>query len=169
MQALTRGSKLAAWILLTAIGLTLAGCAQLKPRVAAQASADLWTGRLSLQIQTDPPQNVYAGFELRGNPVQGELHLNTPLGNTVVAAHWSPGQASLRSGGKTSSFRSIDELLAGATGAALPASALFDWLAGKNTASNGWVADLTQQAAGRISARRSEPAPLTELRIVLDQ
>ena len=94
--------------------------------------------------------------------------LNSPLGNTVLAARWSPEQATLYSGSETRSYASIDALIEQSTGAALPVAALFDWLAGKNTQSNGWAADLTRQPEGRIQARRLQPLPQTELRIVLD-
>lgn len=151
------------WLTLAAV-LLVSACAQL-PRSSPRPS-DVWTGRLSLIIQTEPPQSFYAGFELRGNASQGELDLNSPLGNTVVAARWAPGQASLESGGKTQQFASIDELIARATGSAVPVAGLFDWLAGKNTALNGWAADLSEHAAGRINAKRNSPAPASELRIV---
>ncbi len=153
----------AAWLLTAA--LLASGCAQLLPPDAPRA-ADTWSGRLSLQVKTDPPQSFYAGFELRGNASQGELNLNSPLGNTVVAARWTPGHASLISGGQTQQFASVDELVARTTGSAVPVAGLFDWLAGKNTALNGWVADLSQHAEGRISAQRSTPAPASELRLV---
>ena len=55
------------------------------------------------------------------------------------------------------------------TGAAIPIAALFDWLKGENTRLNGWSADLSGLDTGRIVATRTEPAPQTRLRIVLDQ
>ncbi len=94
--------------------------------------------------------------------------LNSPLGNTVLAARWSQQQATLYSGSETRHYTSIDALIEQSTGAALPIAALFDWLAGKDTQSNGWTADLTRQPEGRIQARRIVPLPQSELRIVLD-
>ncbi len=88
--------------------------------------------------------------------------------NTVLAARWSQAQATLYSGSETRNFASIDALIEQSTGAALPVAALFDWLVGKDTPSNGWTADLTRQAEGYIHARRLNPSPQTELRIVLD-
>ena len=146
----------------------LSGCVQM-PRAPADAlSAERWSGRLSLQVQSEPPQSFSGGFEIKGNPLQGELMLNSPLGNTVLAARWSPQQATLYAGSETRNYVSIDALIEQSTGAALPVAALFDWLTGKDTPSNGWTADLTRQHEGRIQARRLQPQPQTELRIVLD-
>jgi outer membrane lipoprotein LolB len=148
--------------------LWLAGCVQLPRATIDTAAADIWSGRLSLQVQSDPPQSFSGGFEIKGSPSQGELRLNSPLGNTVLAARWSPAQATLYSGRETRHYVSMDALIEASTGAALPVAALFDWLVGKNTQSNGWTADLTRQADGHIQARRTHPLPQSELRIVLD-
>jgi outer membrane lipoprotein LolB len=75
----------------------------------------------------------------------------------------------LESGNQRTRFSSVDALLAQATGTAVPLHALFDWLAGKNTSLDGWTADLDQRSLGRINAKRVQPAPQTDLRIVLDQ
>ena len=148
--------------------LTLGGCVQL-PRTATDgAPTNSWSGRLSLQVQSEPPQSFSGGFEIKGNPSQGELRLNSPLGNTVLAARWSPTQATLYSGSESRNYMSIDALIEQSTGAALPVAALFDWLDGKDTQSNGWTADLTRQPEGRINASRINPRPQSELRIVLD-
>jgi outer membrane lipoprotein LolB len=150
----------------------LSGCAQL-PRSAPleQLGADrtYWTGRMSLQVQSEPPQAFSAGFELQGSPTRGELKLNSPLGTVLGLARWAPGQASLVSGNQTREFASVDALIESATGAALPLGALFDWLSGKDTRLNGWVADLSRHPDGRIAARRLQPQPESELRVVLDQ
>lgn len=148
--------------------LSLSGCVQMPRAPTDSLSADRWSGRLSLQVQSEPPQSFSGGFEIKGNPLQGELMLNSPLGNTVLAARWSPKQATLYSGSEARSYASIDALIEQSTGAALPVGALFDWLAGKDTQSNGWTANLSRQSEGRIEARRLQPLPQTELRIVLD-
>lgn len=148
--------------------LWLAGCVQLPRAAVDPAVPDIWSGRLSLQVQSEPPQSFSGGFEIKGGPRQGELRLNSPLGNTLLAARWSAAQATLYAGSETSHFASIDALIEQTTGAALPVAALFDWLVGKNTQSNGWTADLTRQAEGHIHARRINPLPQSELRIVLD-
>jgi outer membrane lipoprotein LolB len=82
---------------------------------------------------------------------------------------WTPTEAVLEENGSIKRFASTDALLAQTTGAAVPASALFDWLDGKNTPAAGWTADLSQQANGRITAKRTAPAPPADLRIVLDK
>jgi outer membrane lipoprotein LolB len=157
------------FVSLACVGLMgLTGCVQL-PRAPIETTAtDIWTGRLSLQVQSEPPQSFSGGFEIKGSPNLGELRLNSPLGNTVLAARWSPAQATLYSGSETRHYVSIDALIEQSTGAALPVAALFDWLVGKETQSNGWTADLTRQPEGHIYARRSNPLPQSELRIVLD-
>ena len=146
----------------------IAGCAQL-PRATDPNDVEIssWTGRISLQVQSEPPQAFFAGFELRGSAEQGELVLNSPLGNSLALLRWSAEEAILDSGNQIQRFASVGELIEKATGAALPVPALFDWLRGKNTAADGWTADLTQQAEGRISASRTVPQPRADLRVVL--
>ncbi len=159
--------------LLSAIFL-IAGCAQ-KQGVTTindtqnEGKPSFWAGRISLQIQSEPAQAFFAGFELKGQAENGELTLTSPLGSILGIMRWSPGEATLMQGGSIRRFASTDELLAQATGAAVPVSALFDWLGGKNTSTPGWLADLSQQANGRIMAKRVSPAPLADLRIVLDK
>ena len=146
----------------------IAGCAQ-PPRAAGQNDAEIssWTGRISLQVQSEPAQAFFAGFELKGSAAQGELVLNSPLGNSLAVLRWSAEEAVLDSGNQIQRFASVGELIEKATGAALPVPALFDWLRGKNTAADGWTADLTQQGEGRISASRTAPQPRADLRVVL--
>jgi outer membrane lipoprotein LolB len=149
----------------------IAGCAQL-PRAAAQdgLKGEFWTGRISLLVQSEPPQSFSASFELKGRAERGELSLISPLGNVLGVLRWSPGEAMLDSGnGNVQRFVSVDELMAQATGAAVPLDALFAWLQGDNAAASGWSADLSRQKEGRISAKRTAPAPQADLRVVLDQ
>ena len=127
-----------------------------------------WAGRIGLQVQSEPPQAFFAGFELKGQANSGELTLISPLGSIAGIVRWSPFEALLEQGSNTRRFASSDELLAHITGAAIPMSALFDWLAGIDTPPPGWVADLSKQPDGRISARRINPAPAADLRIVLN-
>ncbi|EJL90467.1 outer membrane lipoprotein involved in outer membrane biogenesis [Polaromonas sp. CF318] len=151
--------------------LFLAGCAQ-TPRATAQDGLknEFWTGRISLQVQSEPVQSFSASFELRGGPERGELSLVSPLGNVLGVLRWASGEALLDSGnGKVQRFASVDELMAQATGAAVPLGALFAWLRGDNAAASGWSADLSRYQDGRISAKRSQPAPQADLRVVLDQ
>ena len=148
----------------------IAGCAH-QPGAGApnDSKTSTWSGRISLQVQSEPVQAFFAGFELRGSPTQGELVLNSPLGTSLAVLRWAPGEAVLDSGGQVQRFESVDALVEKATGAAVPLPALFDWLDGKNTALDGWTADLSQQAEGRIAASRTVPQPRADLRIVLAQ
>jgi outer membrane lipoprotein LolB len=146
----------------------LAGCVQLPPAPDLGADRQAWSGRLSLQVQSEPPQAFSASFELKGSPRQGELRLSSPLGNTLLAARWSSAEALLYMGNEIRRFRSIDELIEQSTGAPLPVSALFAWLNGNEGKATGWQVDLTRQPEGRISARQTAPQ-LSDLRIILDR
>ena len=128
-----------------------------------------WSGRIGLQIQSQPPQAFFARFELNGDAGRGELMLTNPIGSVVGLMRWSPSEATLVSGQNVKRYVTLDALLEDATGAAIPIAALFDWLAGKNTAMNGWTANLAQRGDGKITAARSNPAPQIDLRIVLDR
>ena len=98
---------------------------------------------MSLQVRSDPPQSF--------------------------SARWNAAEAVLKSGQDARLFRSMEELLAQATGAALPLPALFDWLIGINTPVPGWLTDLSGLAEGRLVARRQTPVPAVDLRIALDR
>lgn len=127
-------------------------------------------GRISLQIQSEPAQSFSASFELKGRAERGELTLISPLGNVLGILRWSPLEATLDSGSQqVQRFSSVDALMAQATGAAVPLSALFAWLQGDNANVSGWSADLSRHSEGRILAKRSQPAPQAELRVILDQ
>ena len=156
--------------LLACTMLLVAGCAQ--PARAPQAddvSMGVWRGRLAVQVEDNPSQSFSAGFELKGRPEAGELMLYNPFGGTVAALSWAPGSATLRSASEVRQFESIDALVTGATGTAIPVASLFDWLSGNNTAVNGWEADLSQLAQGRLHARRAAPRPVADLRVALDK
>jgi outer membrane lipoprotein LolB len=131
--------------------------------------ATFWAGRISLTVASEPPQAFFAGFELKGRADSGELTLISPLGSILGIMRWSPTEAVLEQSGTIKRFASTNELLLQTTGAAVPVSALFDWLAGNNTPTPGWTPDLSQQPNGRISAKRTDPAPQADLRIVLDK
>jgi outer membrane lipoprotein LolB len=149
----------------------VAGCAHpISATALNESKKELWTGRISLHVKSEPEQSFSAGFELKGKPERGELTLISPLGNVLGVLRWSPGKAELDSGNqKIQRFDSVDALMAQATGAAVPLSALFAWLQGDNANVSGWSADLSRQSEGRISAKRSQPTPQTDLRVVLDQ
>ena len=163
-----RCARLAGWLLLAT--LVLAGCALPKvPAAGASPTDGPWSGRLALRVDSDPVRTLAGGFELSGNAQSGELRLLTPLGSTVSSLSWTPASAHLRSQGEVRSFASLDELSRELTGAELPVAALFQWLAGQDAASAGWQADLSQLDSGRLTARRTDPAPAAELRLVLDR
>lgn len=148
----------------------IAGCAQATRTTSLNDTKNgVFSGRISLQVQTDPPQSFFAAFELKGKPDQGELRLVSPIGSVIGVIRWSPSEAQLQSGSDIRSFASVDALLAQTTGAAIPVTALFAWLEGNDISQYGWTADLSQHASGRINARRTDPQPQADLRILLDQ
>lgn len=153
------------WVALLATVALLTACAT--PQRAVQPGDELWSGRLAMSVQSDPPQSVSAGFELRGTPDAGELQLTSPLGTSIATVMWAPGSAELRQGGQVTRRGSLDELTAELSGTPVPVSALFGWLRGRATDVPGWQADLTRQPEGRITARRISPAPTAELRVVV--
>lgn len=149
---------------LLAVPLALVACAT--PPGSSPAGSNVWSGRLALRVDSDPPQSFSAGFDLRGTPEAGELLLNSPLGNTVAQVNWSPAGAELRQGGQVQRRASLDELTTELGGTALPVAALFAWLRGESPSAAGWTADLSQQGLGRITARRESPLPTAELRLL---
>jgi outer membrane lipoprotein LolB len=162
-------ARCARWLFAFAVVLT-AGCAA-PPRTdgPTDTANGPWSGRLALQVEDNQSQSFSAGFELKGSPRAGELALFTPIGGTLAVLAWTPESAMLRSDGKTRNFESVEALVANATGAAIPVAALFDWLRGINTPVAGWQADLSLLGQGRLRARRLEPAPQADLRVVLDR
>ncbi len=124
---------------------------------------------MSLQVESDPPQSLAAVFDLKGSAAEGQLSLSTPLGNTLAQLAWSAGRATLRTPRETREYPSVDALLAEVTGTQIPVAALFDWLSGKPAVVDGWQADLSQHADGRLRARRSAPAPVADLRLAFER
>lgn len=129
---------------------------------------------MSLQVQGTPDggaaQSFSASFELNGEPDRGMLTLISPLGNVLGVLRWAPGEAALDPGnGKLQRFPSVEAFLAQNTGAAVPMTALFGWLRGIDTPVPGWTADLSRHADGKIAARRDQPTPQADLRLVIDQ
>ncbi len=136
-----------------------------------------YQGRLSLRIASDPPQSLYAGFALNGDAQTGDLALNSPLGNSLAQMSWTPQSAVLKAKNETKEFPSASTLIAAVTGTQIPLSALFDWIAGKNTPAEGWEIDLSgmnlasssDETAQRLVAKRLSPLPTAELRIAIDK
>jgi outer membrane lipoprotein LolB len=163
----------AAWLALA----TLAACATLEPG----AEQPMFSGRLSLQVQAQPPRAESAHFELSGGAQRGRLALSTPLGTRIGEARWMPGEALLvAAGGHETRYDDMDALTRALLGEALPVAALFDWLAGRpwpgapaqplsaaGFAQLGWRIDLAEADAGRMVARR-DAAPAATLRVQLD-
>ncbi len=130
-----------------------------------------WRGRLAVSIETDLPaaRSFSASFELAGDASVGEMTLFTPLGNTVAVLSWNTQSATMRANGDIQYFSSLSELITRAIGTELPVAALFSWLAGDSIVATGWHADLSQYAKGRIVAKRTNPGPPAELRLVLER
>ena len=126
-------------------------------------------GRLALTVHTEPVQSVAAGFDLRGSPDAGSLLLTSPLGNAVARVVWTETDAEWRQGDRVIKKRNLEELTTELGGTALPVAALFAWLNGTALETDGWQADLSRHADGRITARRTHPLPSAELRLVLQQ
>ncbi len=134
----------------------------------AEAPPQTWSGRLSLVVQSQPPQQMSAGFELQGMPKNGQLHFFTPLGTNLASLQWTTQGAQLLQGSQSQHFESLDALSEQLTGASLPIAELFDWLQGIHTQALGWEADLSQVSEGTLSAKRTNPMPAVVLRIKLD-
>lgn len=150
--------------------LFIAGCAApTRANISNPSEVPFWHGRLAVRVESDQPQSFAAEFELTGNAQAGELTLYTPIGGTAAALSWSAQTALMRTHGEVRYFESLDALIKQAVGTEIPVPALFAWLAGDNMAVAGWSADLSQHANGRITARRTQPAPLAELRLVLEK
>ena len=148
--------------------IALAGCAT-PPSSPVVSDTGPWSGRLSLTVETQPPQRFYAGFTLEGNASAGALTLTSPLGNTLAALRWQPGRAELIQGnGQAQTYASLDSLTARVTGAPIPVRALFGWLHGQNQAISGWQADLSALGQGRLTAQRFSPAPAVQLHMAVD-
>lgn len=147
---------------------SIAGCATNQREKSHDVAGSTWSGRLSLQVEEDPPKNFSAAFELQGSAAEGTLMLYTPLGGVLAVLRWSPERASLNTGNQVRDFPSAQTMVEQVTGTRLALPALFDWLAGKNSAFEGWQVDLSKHAAGKIAAQRTWPLPAARLRIVLD-
>jgi outer membrane lipoprotein LolB len=165
------------------VAIALAGCAT-SPRLPTDADAgtDALSGRLTVQIASDPPQRLSASFELGGDAVRGQLALSGPVGVQLARASWQPGEAILETADGRWRKPDMTALAVAALGEAIPVPALFDWLRGRpwpgadsrplaqaadGFEQLGWRIDLKQFAKGQIVARRDEP-PVVTLRVVLE-
>jgi outer membrane lipoprotein LolB len=156
------GLSLGGWGLLA-----LTGCATQRPTPTDPAA--FWSGRLALQLQSNPPQNWSTSFELQGSAKQGQMLLLSPIGTTLARLSWTPQSAQLEQGQDQTESTSLQSLSQRLTGTHLPIAALFDWLAGQATPESGWQVDLSAYPQGRLTARRNTPEPEALLRIVFDR
>lgn len=165
MRARTRVALAAALF----VSLLITGCA-LPPKKfgAYPQEASTWRGRLAVRVETAEPQSFSAAFELTGSAAAGEMTLFNPLGGTAAVLAWDAQTAIMRVNGDVQHHPSLDALISRAIGTKIPVDALFSWLAGELASADGWNPDLSQRARGRITAKRTSPAPPVELRLVLD-
>jgi outer membrane lipoprotein LolB len=152
---------------LLCLALGLPACAT-RPSPTRSTDEQLWSGRLALNIASEPAQSLSGGFELRAQAQSGELKLLSPLGNQMAQLDWAPGLAKLDLGGKIYQQSSLDELLIQLTGSALPLLAMIDWLQAKPVQVPGWVADLSQMRNGRLHIQSEGQQPSVQLRLVLE-
>lgn len=167
---MTATTVVSRWSALCAVLLALSGCASppRTPDALTQAAAEhLWTGRMSLHIESEPPQHFSGSFELSGLPDAGALKLLTPFGQTWAIAEWDTSSARLLRGDDTYVYADTDSLTRELTGTPLPLATLFDWLQGKDTALTGWSVDFSQYPQGKLTAHRQQPLPPAHLRLVI--
>jgi outer membrane lipoprotein LolB len=170
MMPMRHGRRRRQWLALGCasllLPLLLTGCAA--PRAPITEGVAAWNGRLALSIDSDPPQSYSAGFDLHGSSLAGELLLATPLGTTLATITWSPGRAEMTQGERTTRRNSLEQLTTDLGSSAVPVAALFSWLQGQPAQAAGWQADLSRHADGRITARRTQPLPTAELRLIFE-
>lgn len=155
--------------LVVAVCLWVSGCAapNKRPPTPGQLSHE-WSGRISVQMQSVPPQQMSASFSLQGLPQSGQLDLYSPIGTALATLQWNPQEAFLQQGNQRERFDSLATLTEQVTGTQIPLSELFDWLNGIATPVAGWQADVSELSNGLLTATRSSPAPRVLLRIKLD-
>lgn len=154
---------------LVCIALMLSACATgVKQKVAPEQTTKEWSGRLSLQVQSNPPQQLNASFALQGDAQKGQLDVLSPFGTTLASLQWTPQEAVLQQGDQQQRFASITILTERLTGTQLPMTELFDWLNGQPTSAAGWQTDVSQLSSGWLLATRTSPAPTVLLKIKLD-
>ena len=151
------------------LALLLSACAtSTKTKMPTVETSQEWSGRISLQVQSDPPQQLNASFALQGGVQKGQLDVFSPFGTTLATLQWTPQEAVLHQGNQQQRFASITVLTERLTGAQLPMTELFDWLNGQPTAVEGWQTDVSQLGSGWLIATRTSPAPTVLLKIKLD-
>jgi len=149
-----------------AASLMLGACAT-PPR--PQSPEAFWSGRIGLQVMGETPQNLHVAFELQGSAQNGELTLLGPVSSVLARLSWNPRQAMLERGNERWVQPTVEALTQQLVQTPLPVQLLFDWIEGRPVTHAGWEPDLSARTQGRITARRTSPAPEALLRILLDQ
>ncbi len=152
--------------------LLLASCAA--PPTIAPSSDPAWSGKLSIRIERDPPEQTSAAFTLTGSANAGRLELFTPLGGKAAQLEWGANFATISDGKIGRNFPDVQTALREVSGADIPVASLFDWLQGKqekeHDIAQGWEVDLSQLAqSGYLVATRAAPLPRIKLRVVLER
>jgi outer membrane lipoprotein LolB len=156
------------WIFLFAI-FFIAGCESTTGLNGTfDAKTSHWQGRMSLKVQSAPPQAFAADFDLLGTVEAGSLTFTSPLGTTLARLQWDRSAAFLHSGGQSQRFDSLDALTRHTLGTELPIASLFSWLHGTDIDTPGWQADLHDLPAGRLNARRVTVDAPAQLKIILE-
>ena len=128
-----------------------------------------WQGRLTLRVDTNPPEQFSTAFEMTGHAEQGELTLLSPLGTTFARVRWNPTGASMQQGSETQQFASMDMLTQRLTGAPLPLPALMGWLDRAGPPVSGWrISEQAMKSGRRVLAERQQPLPALQLTLLLD-
>lgn len=128
-----------------------------------------WSGRMSLSIQKDFSQqtHIHIAFDLEGNAQAGQLQVEGPFGTAAILLQWRAGQAVLSQGEKSYRFPSLADLIQRSIGTDLPIEAVFAWLRNEAVEVPGWQVESRPHQGGPLVARRYEPWPRLELRVVL--
>ncbi|MBS7349709.1 MAG: outer membrane lipoprotein LolB [Comamonas sp.] len=147
-----------------------AGVSTVPVASATAEQAELWQGRLGLQVfeaDGSVTQSFSASFVLQGSAQQGLLEVFNPLGNQVARLQWQPQGAWLEQGQQRLESAHLADLVQRSLGADVPIHALFAWLQGQQAHAPGWQVDVSRHAQGRIQAQRLQPLPRVQLRLVL--
>jgi len=150
------------------LALLLTACAA-PPKPIAVKGQTQWAGRISLVVEASPIIQNTAGFTLTGSASAGQLELFNPLGAKAANIFWTSESAVLTNDQGVKNFANLATALQQLLQTHIPVEALFDWLAGVPHDANGWKADLSRYAEGRLFLTRNQPLPRAEMRIALEK